>query len=482
MNSTENFRGALPGSPPYNMRMNPRFPVVFAICATLAGCAGFDPHNVFFRDGSARASQNVPVPAVAGPLDAETRRAALDFVWATINDRYYKSDLNGVDWRAARERHEKDIMTAPDDEAFWERLDRLTGELKDSHTRVHSPKQWERQRRNQSVSFGFGMTELSGEWRVTRVHPEGDAYWAGVRAGMLVEKIDGVPAAEHIAKAIEVTRDSSTPWARRNRAVGRILSGEPDTSMRFRFVRSDGSAFEATLKRRPTVTPPRVVSRTLPSGLGYVQFSQWSPTIQSAVLRAIDEQKKAPGMIVDVRDNPGGSAIMVKNLLEQFFDKDQESGSRVTRTGKPISFMWGLVNMDDLERKLRGRKDAYTKPVVVLVSEGSGSASELFSSTMQDLDRAQIVGQRTCGCLLAYLGYATIPGGGALAYSEMGFSSPKNRIVEGSGVVPDLPVALSVTDIQTARDRALELAEETLLRKIGPLPATASQQPASSSQ
>jgi carboxyl-terminal processing protease len=109
-----------------------------------------------------------------------------------------------------------------------------------------------------------------------------------------------------------------------------------------------------------------------------------------------------------------------------------------------------------------GDKDAYKGPVVILVNSGSASASELFSSTMQAAGRATIVGQPSCGCLLGFLGYARIPGGGELAYSEVGFRLPNEKRIEGEGVIPDVPVPLAARDLQLNRDRALEEAQAVL--------------------
>ena len=80
-----------------------------------------------------------------------------------------------------------------------------------------------------------------------------------------------------------------------------------------------------------------------------------------------------------------------------------------------------------------GDIDAYKGPVVILVNPGSASASELFASAMQAAGRALVVGQPSCGCLLGFLGYARIPGGGELAYSEVGFRLPNDRRIEGEG-------------------------------------------------
>jgi carboxyl-terminal processing protease len=105
--------------------------------------------------------------------------------------------------------------------------------------------------------------------------------------------------------------------------------------------------------------------------------------------------------------------------------------------------------------------------VAVLVNAASGSGSELFAGMLQSRKRATIVGQTTCGCLLGFMGYAEIPGGGKLAYSEVGFAFPDGRRVEGEGVVPDVPVAITVSDLALERDRALEEAEALLGPKAG---------------
>jgi carboxyl-terminal processing protease len=100
--------------------------------------------------------------------------------------------------------------------------------------------------------------------------------------------------------------------------------------------------------------------------------------------------------------------------------------------------------------------------VAILVDGGSASGSELFAGTMQALGRAKVVGQPSCGCLLGFLGYAAVPGGAELAYSEVGFVLANGRHVEGEGVIPDDPVPLTLADLRVGRDRALEEAQHVL--------------------
>jgi carboxyl-terminal processing protease len=81
---------------------------------------------------------------------------------------------------------------------------------------------------------------------------------------------------------------------------------------------------------------------------------------------------------------------------------------------------------------------------------------------MQGSGRAKVVGEQSCGCLLGYLGYAHIPGGGELAYSEVGFVTAAGKRVEGEGVIPDQRVSPTLDDLQHYRDRPLEEAQALL--------------------
>ena len=100
--------------------------------------------------------------------------------------------------------------------------------------------------------------------------------------------------------------------------------------------------------------------------------------------------------------------------------------------------------------------------MAILVNATSASGSELFAATMQAAGRATVIGEPSCGCLLGFLGYARVPGGAELAYSEVGFVMANDKRIEGEGVIPDRPVPLSLGDLQMNRDRVLEEAQAAL--------------------
>ena len=436
-----------------------------ALAAWIAsGCAAIDPYNMIGRQSAGGLAAPVsPVPGpVAAALTAEERARAFDFVWTTIRDRYYDEKLNGVDWRAAGERFRPEAMAAADDEAFWDALDRMTGELRDAHTRVESPRRVELRRRDEAVSLGITFRPMEGRLVLTGVHADADAWYAGARPGMAIVAIDGEPALAAYAKLLEATRRDSTERSRHLRAVRRLTAGEAGTAAVLAFERADGTRFEATLKRRRIATAASEHHRVLPSGFGYLRFTQWTYGMRSRVEGALKELKDTPGLVIDLRGNPGGSLDAVNGVLSAFFTGKTAIGRSLTRTGKPVSVLFGAVELIKLQQEVKGDKEAYTAPVAVLVNAASGSGSEFFSAAMQALGRATIVGEPSCGCLLGFLGYAAVPGGAELAYSEVGFEMANGKRIEGEGVVPDRPVPLSVADLQAGRDRALEEAESVL--------------------
>lgn len=434
------------------------------ILLLLSGCAVLDPNNIIGRHNLGTPNNIVPVPA----NDLSWRPDALDYVWTTINDRYYDPKLNGVDWKAVRKQYEPVILSAGTDDEYWDALDRMAGELKDAHTRVQSPKQVEQSRDQETQTLGLTFLEMGDALVVTSVHPESDAYWAGVRAGMTITQIEGEPAPARYHRLMDEVRNTSTPWARTRSALRKITAGDIDTSVTMTFVRApsagDTTEFTATLKRRKFRTPTEMSSRVLPSGFGYVRFSNFVGTMEDNLLAAIDRMKDTPGMIVDLRNNGGGSLTMANTLIAKFLSEKTKGARVLTRNNAPITV--AFIPVIRLETELEGDKaTAYRKPLVVLTNENSASASEVFSSTLQDLGRATIIGQRTCGCLLGYLGYADLPGGGQLAYSELGFVSPKGKRIEGEGVKPDQEIKLAREDILFNRDRTLEAAEAFLKNK-----------------
>ena len=437
---------------------------MLAVLLLVSGCAAVDPHNILSRNWRDD-NPNFKVD-VLGPSG---REIAFDFVWGTIDQRYFDPHFNGIDWKAIGDRYRPQAMATRYDADFWDLLDRMAGELHDSHTRVETPKEVAMRRRQQAASLGIDINRVEGRIVVNYVRPTSDAYLAGVRAGMEVTQIDGMPAEARYARVLASEREQSTLWAKERHAFRTLLHGDPGTMTTFELTRADGSVMFVPLTRKLVTGAPVARSRRLPSGFGYVRFSSFSMGLRGQVLDAIEAYKRLPGLVIDLRNNGGGAAWLVEDIANQLLREKTDAGSIITRTGQPIT-MFGFP-VTKLKQTLSGSPSAYDKPVVILVNAQSASASELLAAGLQDIGRVKVVGQRTCGCLLGFLGYATIPGGGELAYSEIGMVSPHGRRIEREGVIPDVEVAVTREDLAQGRDRALEEAED-LLRKTTSLQVT----------
>ena len=430
-----------------------------------SGCASIDPYNIIGRRmpiSSVEQSENA-TPAV--------RKAAIDAVWNTVNDHYYRADLNGVNWRAARDTWQPLALAARTDDEFWERLDQMAGELSDVHTRVESPKAVAQRNEQQVLSLGLNIRLLDGQLVVLSVNPESDAYWSGVRAGMRLLRIDGKEAQTQWQSWALAARKTSSPQAalrmplRRLNVVAFEATRDPSSAtFGLSFARTDGSEFDVRLRPKTLSTRPVLASRVLPSGVGYVRFTSFQESLRIDVLAAIEKLKDTPALVLDLRGNGGGSGAMAEAIVGSFMKTKTLVGRTETRAGTPVTLAFGWVKISSPEASVPGKLDAYSGKVAVLMDADSASASEATASALQSTGRAMVVGEVSCGCLLAFLGYAVLPGGGELAFSEIGFSNAKGERIEGRGVIPDVLIERKRSDVIEQRDRALEAAQAALLK------------------
>jgi carboxyl-terminal processing protease len=104
----------------------------------------------------------------------------------------------------------------------------------------------------------------------------------------------------------------------------------------------------------------------------------------------------------------------------------------------------------------------FNAPVVILTSERTSSAAEIFVAALKEARRARVIGQNTCGCVLAIRRRHTLPDGGELDISEMDYRTASGTRLEGAGLVPDETITLERQDLRDRRDRAIERAIEFL--------------------
>ncbi len=380
-------------------------------------------------------------------------------VWSIINEKYYDADFHGVDWKIVGDRYRPMIEKASSDEEFYALLDKMAGELRDSHTRVFSPKGRENRKNRKFAGVGISLGKIENEFVVTEILPGSDAAQAGVKTGMIVKVLDGQPVAKAFEKAQAEIGSSSSERALQLRVLSKLLAGKPDSSLKLGLTDFNGKEFEIELTRREYSNAPQFVEKLLPSGLIYVKFGSFNENSAKQLEKSLRNNKNANGLILDLRGNGGGDGDAGLRVAGYFFNDQIPVARLVTRTGKPPI---PEIPME-LEAGRKG-KQIYSKPVIILIDEKTASVSELITDALQSYYRAYVIGTQTCGCVLAFLDYKEIKGGGDLSLSEFGFVTAKGQTLEGRGVTPDRIISPRLENLRNGRDAALEEAEIFLTR------------------
>lgn len=177
-------------------------------------------------------------------------------VWSVINEKYYDADFHGVDWKTVGDRYRPMIENAANEEEFYALLDKMAGELRDSHTRVFSPKGRENRKNRKSAGVGISVGKIENEFVVTEILPGSEAAQAGVKTGMIVKVLDGQPAVKAFEKAQSEIGASSSERALQSRALSKLLAGKSDTSLKLGLIDFDGKDFEIELTRHEYSNAP----------------------------------------------------------------------------------------------------------------------------------------------------------------------------------------------------------------------------------
>jgi carboxyl-terminal processing protease len=437
-----------------------RFAKFAAICALLFGAFLFSAH---FN----------PSRAAEQELSPKDRASVFDDVWKNVRDRYYDPQFHGVDWTEVGNRYRPLVVAVKNDQEFYALVNRMTGELHDAHTRFYSAQQWANHEADIGVSIGFTVVDRDDSIVVNNVYADSNAAKAGIEPGMLVVTVNRKSIAELIAEAEKTVLPTSTERATRRRILGAVFKGAEGVTYKIELQRADGSKFEASVVKEILAFPPDVSDKLLPSGEAYIRFDGFKPPVIQEFQDALEKYRNAPGLVIDLRQNPGGRFDVLSAVAGYFFDAKTVISESLSR--KDVAYEEKSGHDKAHKTLIAGISGGriYAGPVVILTSESTASASEIFSAAMQDTGRAKIVGSQSCGCVIGIANHQKMKAGSVLEVSEILFFSPKGRKLEGDGVTPDTNVVPTIADLQQKRDVALVRAEQLLASMAGAKPVVA---------
>ncbi len=302
----------------------------------------------------------------------------------------------------------------------------------DPHSSYLAPEDYEAMQVQTSGEYGgLGIEVTMDDGYVKIVTPIDDspASEADLRAGDLISSING--------KTIV-----GLPL---NDAV-KEMRGEVGTDIDLTILRADEEPFDVTLTRE-VIRPKSVVHRIEDEDIGYLRISAFNERTTELLEDSLNEIEKElgatpAGLIVDLRNNPGGLLEQAISVSSMFMD----SGEVVSTRGRSPT---------DIERYFAEKGQRFPEtPIIVLINGGSASAAEIVAGALQDMKRAKVLGMTSFGKGSVQTVFPLNAQRGGLRLTTARYYTPSGRSIQATGIEPDYEVSqrrYSEEDIENLR-------------------------------
>tara|TARA_Y100000748_G_scaffold51417_1_gene39797 strand:+ start:114 stop:1403 length:1290 start_codon:yes stop_codon:yes gene_type:complete len=335
-----------------------------------------------------------------------------------------------------------------DNNEAYDAIRDMLSNLDDPYTRFLDPKEFNQMRIDTSG-------ELTGVGIQIAKDKESDSI-------IIISPIEGTPAYEAGIKAkdkILSIDNVSTKGLNIEDAV-KLIRGRRGTKVKLEILRNGNSFYKSLLRERIELKSVTSKINETKDGLliGYVRLKQFNANASREMKDTLKdlEIKKVSGYVLDLRSNPGGLLESSIDISRQFIDK---------------GIIVSTLSKDGLRETKRGNGKALTKkPLIVLVNEGSASASEIVSGAIRDNNRGKLVGKKTFGKGLVQ-SMRTLVDGSGLTVTVAKYLTPNGTDINKFGITPDIEVKMNSNpilqrEIGTKRDRQYRAGEKELLKII----------------
>ncbi len=287
----------------------------------------------------------------------------------------------------------------------------------DPHSAYLTPEEYKELQIETKGSFsGVGIVISMRDGILTVVSPiEGTpAYKAGVEAGDRIIKIDG-----KLSKGMSLMD-----------AV-KAIRGPKGSKVTLTILREGLSKLKDITIVRDVIPIKSVRAYLLEDGYGLIRLASFQENTTDDLVQALNklQEQKVPlkGLVIDLRTNPGGLLTEAVNVADQFLDKGVIVSTR------------GRVPSQDMVFRATPRMTAGDYPIIILVNQGTASASEIVAGALQDQHRAMVLGTQTFGKGSVQT-IMPLDDEGALKLTTARYYTPDGRSIQAKGITPDLVV------------------------------------------
>lgn len=284
----------------------------------------------------------------------------------------------------------------------------------DAHSGYLDEKQYKDLKVETEGEFGgLGITVGMKSGALTVIAPiEGTpAYKAGIQAGDIILKINE-------KSTINMTIDEAV----------NVMRGKPKTKIELTIVRkSESKPFKVSIVR-DIINIQSVYGKRLDGDIAYIRVTSFDKKVVEAVKKELEKIKNPKGIVLDLRNNPGGLLDQAVGLTDMFVEK----GIIVSQKGR--------VADENIVYDASGKAQYKGIPMSVLINGGSASASEIVSGSLQDNKRAVIVGEKSFGKGSVQV-ILPIDKTDAIRLTIARYYLPSGRTIQAVGVTPDVTVA-----------------------------------------
>jgi len=303
------------------------------------------------------------------------------------------------------------------------------------------------------------------ESRELQVQTNGEFGGLGISVGMkdgaltVIAPIEGTPADDAGMKSQDIILkidDQATIGMTIDKAVS-LMRGKPNTPIKLTVIRKGEPKPVIVDIIRDIIEIQSVYAKTIGDDILYLRITSFDQKVVSSMRKAIAEHPNRKGIVIDLRNNPGGLLNQAIGVVDMFVDK----GIIVSQKGK-------MANENLTYNATSSNSDTKT-PLVVLVNGGSASASEIVSGALQDLKRAVVVGEKTFGKGSVQV---VMPVGNneSLRLTIARYYLPSGRTIQAVGVTPDIEVPFGeikkADDIISIKERDLQMHLASELQKV----------------